>query len=203
MSKMSAQERRRTLQQQLYQQIHEEQIKKEKLEEKQQMSNGNKKGDEQQQQHQSNLVSPLKMKISKPKNNKKSSEEKNNSTVDTVMVDIHEASHEVEQSNDKPNESYRQPCSAFCPGRRNMLPNLLCSRCFCLFHLECVSDGIFLEEPKNLFICPVSSNTRFVSFTDLFFRAVSPVKTKTETNLPRLKEIRNINNCLNRRDWRK
>lgn len=49
----------------------------------------------------------------------------------------------------------RQPCSAHCPGKRNQLPNLMCSRCFCLFHLGCVPDGIWLENP-NRFICPVS-----------------------------------------------
>ncbi|KAH7638599.1 ras-related protein rab-1a-like protein [Dermatophagoides farinae] len=46
----------------------------------------------------------------------------------------------------------RQPCSTNCPGRRNVLPNLMCYRCFCLFHLECVPDGVFLQ--NNLFACP-------------------------------------------------
>lgn len=47
------------------------------------------------------------------------------------------------------------PCSMHCPGRRGMLPNLMCSRCFCLYHLDCVPGGVFLEEPR-VFVCPVS-----------------------------------------------
>lgn len=49
----------------------------------------------------------------------------------------------------------RQPCSAHCPGKRNQMPNLMCSRCFCLFHIGCVPDGIWLQNP-NRFLCPVS-----------------------------------------------
>ena len=49
----------------------------------------------------------------------------------------------------------RQPCSGYCPGKRNQLPNLMCSKCFCLFHIGCVPDGVWLENP-NRFICPVS-----------------------------------------------
>ncbi|CAG2118067.1 unnamed protein product, partial [Medioppia subpectinata] len=45
------------------------------------------------------------------------------------------------------------PCSMHCPGRRGMLPNLMCSRCFCLYHLDCVPKGVFLEEPR-VFVCP-------------------------------------------------
>ncbi|XP_054153843.1 uncharacterized protein LOC128952467 [Oppia nitens] len=45
------------------------------------------------------------------------------------------------------------PCSMHCPGRRGMLPNLMCSRCFCLYHLDCVPGGVFLEEPR-VFVCP-------------------------------------------------
>jgi hypothetical protein len=48
------------------------------------------------------------------------------------------------------------PCSMHCPGRRGMLPNLMCSRCFCLYHLDCVPGGVFLEEPR-VFVCPVSN----------------------------------------------
>ena len=49
----------------------------------------------------------------------------------------------------------RQPCSAHCPRKRNQLPNLMCSKCFCFFHIGCVPDGEWLENP-NRFICPVS-----------------------------------------------
>lgn len=49
----------------------------------------------------------------------------------------------------------RQPCNSHCSGRPNIMPNLMCSRCFCLFHLECVPDGTFLQDPVR-FICPVS-----------------------------------------------
>ena len=48
------------------------------------------------------------------------------------------------------------PCSMHCPGRRGMLPNLMCSRCFCLYHLDCVPGGVFLEEPR-VFVCPVNT----------------------------------------------
>lgn len=57
----------------------------------------------------------------------------------------------------------RQPCSAHCPGKRNQMPNLMCSRCFCLFHIGCVPDGIWLENP-NRFLCPVS----FAIVCDIF-----------------------------------
>ncbi|RWS10878.1 ras-related protein Rab-1A-like protein [Dinothrombium tinctorium] len=57
------------------------------------------------------------------------------------------------------------PCSIMCNGRRGVLPNLLCSRCLCLFHPECVPTGIYLREPHQ-FVCPptdkenqVGSNT--------------------------------------------
>lgn len=174
---MTAQERRRTLQQQLYQQIHEEQIKKEKLEEKQQQMFANVSGNGEMNKdndcHQSNIMSPLKMKISKFTNNAKSkkSEEVVGESIEEPVVDTSQTVEpgEVVLDNSlkvKPNESsFRQPCTAYCPGRRNVMPNLLCSRCFCLFHLECVPDGVFLEEPKNLFICPVSKKSN--KFVDL------------------------------------
>lgn len=48
------------------------------------------------------------------------------------------------------------PCSIMCNGKKGMLPNLLCGRCLCLFHPECVPSGIYLDDPHR-FICPVSS----------------------------------------------
>lgn len=69
----------------------------------------------------------------------------------------------------------RQPCSAHCPGKRNQMPNLMCSRCFCLFHIGCVPDGIWLQNP-NRFLCPVSfledfyHTLVFISFILFFCR---------------------------------
>ena len=43
------------------------------------------------------------------------------------------------------------PCSIMCGG--GQLPSLLCSRCLCLFHPQCVQRGIHLI-PGNQFVCP-------------------------------------------------
>jgi hypothetical protein len=45
------------------------------------------------------------------------------------------------------------PCSIMCGGRQGNLPSLLCSRCLCLFHPECVSKGIYLRQTGK-FVCP-------------------------------------------------
>ena len=61
---------------------------------------------------------------------------------------------EVKENGLKESPVAGAPCSMHCPGRRGMLPNLMCSRCFCLYHLDCVPGGVFLEEPR-VFVCPV------------------------------------------------
>lgn len=43
------------------------------------------------------------------------------------------------------------PCSIMCGG--GQCPGLLCSRCLCLFHPQCVQRGIHLI-PGNQFVCP-------------------------------------------------
>lgn len=45
------------------------------------------------------------------------------------------------------------PCSIMCGGRQGHLPSLLCSRCLCLFHPQCVQRGIHLNQ-GNQFVCP-------------------------------------------------
>ncbi|XP_074604244.1 uncharacterized protein LOC141857651 [Brevipalpus obovatus] len=45
------------------------------------------------------------------------------------------------------------PCSILCNGKKGLLPNLLCDRCLCLFHPECVPSGIYIENSQG-FICP-------------------------------------------------
>jgi hypothetical protein len=75
------------------------------------------------------------------------------------------------------------PCSMHCPGRRGMLPNLMCSRCFCLYHLDCVPGGVFLEEPR-VFVCPVSAAivVLLFPFSDFrFLRIVSNRKTRRKS----------------------
>ena len=45
------------------------------------------------------------------------------------------------------------PCSLICAGRKGDLPTLRCSRCCCLFHPQCVRNGVFLKTTKQ-FVCP-------------------------------------------------
>lgn len=48
------------------------------------------------------------------------------------------------------------PCSIMCFGKKGIIPTLLCDRCLCLYHPECVPAGIFLDNSHS-FVCPVSS----------------------------------------------
>lgn len=45
------------------------------------------------------------------------------------------------------------PCSLACPGRKNDIPSLICSRCLCLYHPQCVRSGLFMRGTKK-FVCP-------------------------------------------------
>lgn len=45
------------------------------------------------------------------------------------------------------------PCSLVCLGRKADMPSLICSRCLCLYHPQCVRSGVFLRGTKK-FVCP-------------------------------------------------
>lgn len=51
------------------------------------------------------------------------------------------------------NGSLIPPCSIMCSGMQGTLPSLLCSRCLCLFHPQCVPEGIHLNQGHQ-FVCP-------------------------------------------------
>lgn len=161
-SKMSHQERRRVLQKQLIQKVGEEVMRQEEKERELAANNFNQSPSVPFKESRNNDQS-LKLKIIKQNGNRKvdnqlsnneilnldakNSNLQNNAANDDLIVD------KQKPNNDQSEQNFRQPCSTYCPRRPNIVPNLLCARCLCLFHLKCVPEGVFLKDSK-VFICP-------------------------------------------------
>lgn len=157
-SKMSMQERRRVLQKQLLQQVGEEVMRQEEKERELAANNSN------QSTSVPSKDQSLKMKIIKQNGSRKVDNQVTNNEI--LNFETNKSNHQNNNvdnddlnidkqnpANDQSEQNFRQPCSTYCPRRPNMVPNLLCARCLCLFHLKCVPDGVFLKDSK-VFICP-------------------------------------------------
>lgn len=162
---MNFAEKRRHLQHQLLEQINEQRKTKIQIEEKPQQQL------EQQPQANGNGES-----------DKESVEKSARKSIMTGSVKSDTSEAEEKKEPEKEPEQVQvagAPCSIMCPGRRGMLPNLMCSRCFCLYHLDCVPGGIFLKEPR-VFVCPVSRlnlGLNFLTYVFLIYRIVFHLMT--------------------------
>jgi len=180
---LSLQEKRRQLQHQLLQQVHEQTMKRQQqdrqqLQQHQQQHKKNSSsqvaanGESSQLNNNTNNNTEESIAITKidangkqiimPLNARKSISSSNSMKPKIEAEDNKNSilnNNEVSDKSDNDNAGQEPqsgaPCSMHCPGRRGMLPNLMCSRCFCLYHLDCVPGGVFLEEPR-VFVCPVS-----------------------------------------------
>lgn len=157
---MNFAEKRRHLQHQLLEQINEQRKTKIQIEEKPQQQL---EQQQQQQQPQAN---------GDTESDKESVEKSARKSIMTGSVKSETSEVEEKKEAEKEPEQVQvagAPCSIMCPGRRGMLPNLMCSRCFCLYHLDCVPGGIFMKEPR-VFVCPVSQSNFYSNFQTYVFQ---------------------------------
>ncbi|XP_015788209.1 uncharacterized protein LOC107365251 [Tetranychus urticae] len=82
---------------------------------------------------------------------KRAKKDKNDSEKDIVDCIIDSIPEEI--LNNLPPMLHPTPCSIMCFGKKGIIPTLLCDRCLCLYHPECVPAGIFLDNSHS-FICP-------------------------------------------------
>lgn len=147
LAKLTAAEKRRNLQLQLYHQVHDD-LKRQREEEEQRK----------QKMLENGETPPVKKSThsqGKSKSKRKSNHENSLSAEQDISMLIGSNS-DANAINDS-GLSNQIVCSSNCPNRRGMAPNLMCSRCFCWFHLECVPEGIFFNNPP-VFICSVSGS---------------------------------------------
>ncbi len=173
-TQMSLQEKRRQLQHQLLQQVHEQSMKRQQQDRQQQQTNSSQVAENGEKMTNNNnginnttdesiaitKIDANGKQVIMPLNARKSILSTSNQKPKTETEDLKQSVNNDISDKSEPDVMGHEPqsgapCSMHCPGRRGMLPNLMCSRCFCLYHLDCVPGGVFLKEPR-VFVCPVS-----------------------------------------------
>jgi hypothetical protein len=172
---MSLQEKRRQLQHQLLQQVHEQSMKRQQQDRQQQQTyssqvaangetitnNNNGINNTTDESIAITKIDANGKQVIMPLNARKSILSSSNQKPKTETEDLKQSvvNNDISDKSEPDVMGHEPqsgaPCSMHCPGRRGMLPNLMCSRCFCLYHLDCVPGGVFLKEPR-VFVCPVS-----------------------------------------------
>lgn len=143
LAKLTAAEKRRNLQLQLYHQVHDD-LKRQREEEEQRKQKMLENGE---------IPSGKKSMLSHGKSKSKRKMNHDNSFSANQDISMLISNNGDTSANDS-GLSNQIVCNPSCPNRRGMQPNLMCSRCFCWFHLECVPQGIFFNNPP-VFICSV------------------------------------------------